>query len=58
MNKSPGLIWISQSLTLVARFPTRAQVAGKRVELKRRGGEEAGVGKILTPMLDWRKIRI
>ena len=42
----------------MAWFPTRAQVAGKRVELKRRGGEEAGVGKILTPMLDWIKIRI
>ena len=35
----------------MARFPTRAQVAGKWVELKRQGGEEAGIGKILTPML-------
>ena len=43
---------------MVAQFPTRAQVAGKRVELKRRGGEEARIGKILTPMLDWRNIRI
>ena len=39
------------SFSLVAQFLTKTQVAGKRVELQRRGGEEVGIGKILTPML-------
>ena len=43
-NLKPGLIWICVSPILVARYPTKAQVAGKWVELKRRGGEEAGIG--------------
>ena len=46
-----GCFEISQGPNLVAQFPTKAQVTGKRVELKRRGGEEAGSGKIPTPML-------
>ena len=36
----------------MARYPTKAQVAGKRVELKRRGGEEAGIGHE-----NWRKMK-
>ena len=43
-NLKPGLIWICGSPILVARYPTKAPIAGKRVELKRRGGEEAGIG--------------
>ena len=43
-NLKPGLIWICVSPILVARYPTKAPVAGKRVELKRRGGEEPGIG--------------
>ena len=35
----------------MAQFPTKAQAAGKGVELKRRGGQEAGIGKIPTLML-------
>ena len=29
---------------LMAWYPTKAQVARKRVELKRRGGAESGIG--------------
>ena len=49
MNKNGSwAVLDSEGPTLVARCPTKAQVAGKRVELKRRGIEEVGIGKILT----------
>ena len=46
-----AVLKFSQGPNLLAQFPTKAQVAGKRVKLKRHGREEAGIGKILTPML-------
>ena len=46
-----GRFRVSQGPTLVAKYPIKAKVAEKWVELKRRGGEEPGIGLILMLML-------
>ena len=52
-----GCFEIFQGPNRVAQFPTKAQVAGKRVELKRWRWKEAGSCKIPTPMLGfWEKL--